>query len=156
MRYIKRENKYLACPYEHYYLHQAGSGIGTVYKGAVHQRGRGIGSFLGGLFRNVIPLLKSGTKVIGKEALSTGVGIINDMFHAKPFEESLKDRLQEATQNLKRKADEKIKNINMSGSGYKRKKTKRNRSVLQSSSRLKQRVKNKINKNTKAVNDIFA
>lgn len=109
--------KHINCPYEHYYTHQAGSGIGVIYKGAPYQRGHGIGSFLGGLFRSVLPLFSSGAKAIGKEALSTGVGLLSDMVSARPMEESIKARLKEASSNLKRKADNKIDNI-MSGSGY--------------------------------------
>lgn len=108
---------HINCPYEHYYTHQAGSGIGVIYKGAPYQRGHGIGSFLGGLFRSVLPLFSSGAKAIGKEALSTGVGLLSDIVNARPMEESIKTRLKEASSNLKRKADDKIDKI-MSGSGY--------------------------------------
>lgn len=112
-----RQNN-MTCPYEHYYTHQAGSGIGVVYKGASYQRGHGIGSFLGGLFRTVLPLLSSGAKAIGKEALSAGVGLLSDMVSARPMEDSIKERLKEVGSNLKRRADNKIDRINMSGSGY--------------------------------------
>lgn len=108
------------CPYQHYYSHQAGSGIGVIYKGAPFQRGHGIGGFLGGLFRSVLPLLSSGAKVIGKEALNAGVGLLSDMITARPLEESVQNRFKEATSNLKRKADSKLDRI-MSGSGYKTK-----------------------------------
>lgn len=108
----------ITCPYEHYYSHQAGSGIGVIYKGAPYQRGHGIGSFLGGLFRSILPLLSSGARVIGKEALNAGVGLLSDMVSAHPMEDSIKSRLKEAGSNLKRKADSKIDRLNMSGSGY--------------------------------------
>lgn len=114
----------ITCPYEHYYSHQAGSGIGVIYKGAAYQRGHGIGSFLGGLFRSVLPLLSSGARVVGKEALNAGVGLLSDMVNARPMEDSIKTRLKDATSNLKRKAHDKIDRLNMSGSGYK---TKRKR-----------------------------
>lgn len=120
--YLQRGNT--SCPYEHYYSHQAGSGIGVIYKGAPYQRGHGIGSFLGGLFRCVLPLLSSGAKAVGKEALSAGVGLLSDLASARPMEDSIKSRLKEASTNLKRKAVNKIDSINMSGSGYK---TKRKR-----------------------------
>lgn len=116
--YTKHNNN--ICPYQHYYTHQAGTGIGVIYKGVSHQRGHGIGSFLGGLFRSVLPLFSSGAKVIGKEALNAGVGLLSDMVQAKPLQESVKDRFKEATLNLKRKADDKIDRV-MTGSGYKRK-----------------------------------
>lgn len=108
----------ITCPYEHYYSHQAGSGIGVIYKGAPYQRGHGIGSFLGGLFRSVLPLLSSGARVIGKEALNAGVGLLSDMISARPMEDSIKSRLKDVSSNLKRKADSKIDRLNMSGSGY--------------------------------------
>lgn len=108
----------MTCPYERYYSHQAGSGVGIIYKGAPHQRGHGIGSFLGGLFRSVFPLLQSGAKFVGKEALNAGMGLLSDMVSARPLDESIKTRLKTVSSNLKRKADEKIDSI-MSGSGYK-------------------------------------
>lgn len=107
------------CPYQHYYSHQAGSGVGIVYKGVAHQRGHGIGSFLGGLFRSVLPLLSSGFRTVGKETLNAGVGLLSDMMNSQPLEDSLKSRFKDASANLKRKADEKIDSL-MSGSGYKR------------------------------------
>lgn len=110
----------MTCPYHHYYSHQAGSGIGIIYKGAPYQRGHGIGSFLGGLFRSVLPLLKSGAKFVGKEALNAGAGLLSDLVNARPLDESVKTRLKTVSGNLKRKADEKIDSM-MSGSGYKMK-----------------------------------
>lgn len=116
----------MTCPYLHYYSHQAGSGIGAIYKGAPFQRGHGIGSFLGGLFRSVLPLLKNGAKAVGKEALNAGVGLLSDMLNVQPMDESIRSRLKTATSNLKRKADEKIDTV-MKGSGYKIKKQRKNR-----------------------------
>lgn len=140
----------MICPYQHYYSHQAGSGIGIVYKGVPHQRGHGIGSFLGGLFRSVLPLLKSGAKSIGKEALNSGVGLISDVFNSRPMDDAIRSRFKEATGNLKRKADNKIESL-MSGSGYKIKKQSK-RSFI--TSKVSQR--NGANKKLRVdVNDIF-
>lgn len=143
----------ITCPYEHYYSHQAGSGIGVIYKGAPYQRGHGIGSFLGGLFRSVLPLLSSGARVIGKDALNAGVGILSDMVSAHPMEESIKSRLKEATSNLKRKAHNKIDGLNMSGSGYKTKR-KRLSSVIPPSTTKVKAQKNKSRVNNQK--DIFS
>lgn len=150
--YSKFENN--ICPYECYYKHQAGSGISVIYKGATHQRGHGIGSFLGGLFRSVLPLLSSGAKVIGREALNAGVGLLSDMVKSKPLEESVTNRFKEVTSNLKRRADEKLDRV-MMGSGYKCKR-QRIKNISQSQ-RLKQRTLKKARraKNTK-YNDIFS
>lgn len=108
------------CPYQQYYANQAGSGIGAIYRGAPYQRGHGIGSFLGGIFRSILPLFKTGARVVGKEALRTGSNILGDLVENRSAKESFRDRLQEAGVNLKRKADEKIDSL-MVGSGYKRK-----------------------------------
>lgn len=140
------------CPYEHYYSHQAGSGIGIVYKGVPHQRGHGIGSFLGGLFRSVFPLLSSGFRTVGKEALNAGVGLLSDMINSHPMDESIKHRFKNASSNLKRKADEKIDSL-MSGSGYKMKRERRERTIAPKAlrGRTTKKSKKKVNNN-----DIFS
>lgn len=142
----------IICPYEHYYKHQAGTGVGVIYKGALHQRGHGIGSFLGGLFRSVLPLLSSGAKAIGKEALNAGVGLLKDMAATKPMEESIKNRFKEASSNLKRKADSKIDSL-MSGSGYKSRKLALRTIIHSKTSKRNNTKKSKKNKNK--INDIF-
>lgn len=137
------------CPYEHYYSHQAGSGVGIVYKGAPLQRGHGIGGFLGGIIRSVLPLLSSGVKTVGKEFLNAGVGLLGDMVQARPMKESIKDRLKEVGGNLKRKADEKIDKI-MDGSGYKVKRLNHQHSFLNKTS------KRRVVKQNQSVRDIFS
>lgn len=142
------------CPYHHYYSHQAGTGVGVIYKGVAHQRGHGIGSFLGGLFRSVLPLLSNGAKVVGKEVLNAGAGLLSDIVSAKPLEESLTNRFKEATTNLKRKADDKINRV-MKGSGYKNK--KRNTRGLIRSQNLKGRTTRKSRQiRNLTYNDIFS
>lgn len=148
---MNRRNINGFCPYQHYYLNQAGSGVGIVYKGVSHQRGHGIGSFLGGLFRSVLPLLSSGFRTVGKEALNAGVGLLSDMMNAHPMEESVKSRFKNASANLKRKADEKIESL-MRGSGYKR---IRNTSKSAIKRRTLQRPRSKSSKKTK-FEDIFS
>ena len=54
--------------YQDYYLHQAGSGY-PVYAGSRVQKGHGLGSVFGGLFKAAMPLLKKGAKTLGREAL---------------------------------------------------------------------------------------
>lgn len=94
-------------------------GISNVYVGSPNQRGHGIGSFLGGLFRRIIPLLKQGARTVGKEALRAGVNVASDVLDSGMHpREAFKTRLRESGQNLKRKAEEKIDTL-MKGSGYK-------------------------------------
>lgn len=89
-----------------------------VYVGAPYQRGHGIGSFLGGLFRRVLPYLSRGARAIGKEALRAGINVMEDVENNTPFKEALKNRVKESRGNLKRKAEEKLSKL-MKGSGYK-------------------------------------
>ncbi|KAG8234980.1 hypothetical protein J437_LFUL013860 [Ladona fulva] len=113
-------------PYLRYYLDQTGSGIGSVYRGVNFQKGSGIGSFLGGLFRSVLPLFKSGARVIGKEALMMGSNVLGDIVSGKePVKTILRRRAQEAGENLKTRAVNKINQL--SGDGYILKKTPRKR-----------------------------
>lgn len=94
-------------------------GISHVYIGSPNQRGHGIGSFLGGLFRRIIPLLKQGARAVGKEALRSGINVASDVMDSGIHpREAFKARLRESGENLKRKAEEKINNL-MQGSGYK-------------------------------------
>ena len=110
--------------YEEYYEAQSGGaggrggGIPRVFVGSPYQRGHGIGSFLGGLFRKILSYLKKGAHAVGKEALRAGINVMEDVENHTPLNESFKNRFAESGKNLKRKATEKIKDL-MKGSGYK-------------------------------------
>lgn len=108
-------------PYLAYYRQQLGGGVSVVYKGSPYQRGHGIGRFLGGLFRTITPLLSSGVKTMGKEAIKSSVNVLKDVISSVPPEQAISSGVKMFTSNLKRKADDKIDRV-MSGSGYKRKK----------------------------------
>ena len=108
--------------YTRYYVNQSGGGdIGPVYRASFRmQRGNGIGSFFRGLFRFVKPLLYSGAKAVGKEALKTGSNIITDILNKEPEQpvgNIFKTRFSEAKGNL----EDKIKKMTGSGLGLKRK-----------------------------------
>lgn len=100
--------------YTDYYLNQAGSGFSNVYAGPSYQRGYGIGSFLGGLFRTVYPLLKKGTIALGSELLKTGASCITDLSRSEDPRDVFKKRGKETVENLSRRAAD-----HMFGSGYK-------------------------------------
>lgn len=100
--------------YTEYYLRQAGSGFGGVYTSGLYQKGHGIGSFLGGLFRCVFPLLKSGSSALGTELLKSGANIISDIGRNEPVEATIKKRGKETINNLSKLVGDK-----MFGSGYK-------------------------------------
>lgn len=87
-----------------YYLNQAGSGMGEFYSGPIYQRGYGIGSFLGGLFRSVLPLLRRGGIAVGKELLNGGTKFFNDVENNVSPRAAFNNRASETITNLQRKA----------------------------------------------------
>ena len=106
--------------YIQYYDDQTGGGRGVknVYEGAAYQRGSGIGSFLGSIFRSIIPHIVKGAKAVGKEAVRTGLNVLDDVGNNNAnLKESLKTHLRQSGKNLKRKAEEKISQM-MRGKGY--------------------------------------
>ena len=90
---------------EHFDARDTGSrgGIPRVFVGLPYQRGHGIGSFLGGLFRKILSFLNKGARAVGKEALRAGINVIEDVENNKPLKEAVKSRLVESRGNLKRK-----------------------------------------------------
>lgn len=95
-----------------------GGGVGRIYVGAPYQRGSGIGSFLGGVFRYVLPLIKRSAKAVSKEALNAGLNIAADVGeNNKPFKEAFQARVRESGSNLQRRAKEKLDKF-MNGDGY--------------------------------------
>lgn len=108
-----------------YYQRQLGHGIPSVFRGSAYQKGHGVGTLLGGLFRTVAPLIKSGAATMGKELLRSGVGFLGDIAGGtvSPAYAAHK-RFQEYTDTLKRKADNKIERV-LSGKGYKKRRVAR-------------------------------
>lgn len=100
---------------------QFGSGNIVVYRGSPFQRGHGVGSFLKGLFRGAVPLLKRGAQIIGKEFLQSGANFVGDLEQNIPARDAFKDRFKEAKTNIKRKALESL----LRGDGYKSKKRRK-------------------------------
>ena len=84
-------------------------------------------SFLGGLFRRVLPWLRRGARAVGKEAVCAGMNVACDVLSKDMnFKDSLRTRARESGKNLKRKAGETIDTL-MHGSGYKMGKITRDR-----------------------------
>ena len=80
--------------YENYYISQSGNGI-PVFEGHRGQRGHGLGSMLSGLFRGAVPMLKKGLSIFGRQALRTGLDMVNDVVEGKSFRDSARERLPE-------------------------------------------------------------
>ena len=130
--------------YNEYYVNQAGSGVGSIYRGSVYQKGSGFGSFFKGLFRSVMPLIKSGLKTIGLESLRSGSHILSDIANERLVADAFKSHVVESAENFIRKAENKIEKL--VGSGKLKRKHK-------SSKNQKRSVRRKVN-NTKC-RDIF-
>lgn len=102
-------------PYTNYYLNQAGSGL-SGFSGNRYQRGHG---FFGKLFSSaVLPALK----FLGRQALSTGVGVAEDVLEGKNFKESAKRRAIESGRATARAAVKRAKDYTQKGQGIKKRK----------------------------------
>jgi hypothetical protein len=74
-----------------------------------YQRGAGLGSFFMGLFRNIVPFLKSAAATAGKQALSTAATVAGDLIRGQEFGESVKLRGREGMAELADKASDYFK-----------------------------------------------
>jgi len=120
-------------PLTRYYIHQAGGGGGS--GGGVGpinsvppfvQRGHGLSTLLGGLFRSIrtlfFPGLRTAGKALGREALRTGGTILTDIADNAQMgiKEIISKHVQSTVQNL---------GIKMTGRGRKRKRRSTSRVV---------------------------
>ena len=100
---MKQRHNPDARAYHEYYLNQAGRGY-PVYVGTRYQRGHGLGSIFGSLFKSAVPLLKRGAKTLGREALKTGLNLASDVMEGQNVTQAAKSRLKSTGQNLLQKA----------------------------------------------------
>jgi len=106
--------------YEDYYARQNGGEM-SVFAGARTQRGHGLGSMLGGLFRRILPFLKSGAKFLAPKVMKAGMQITDDVVAGKSFKESVKERVPGAIK-------EAMSGVNLqSGSGFRKRRITRKR-----------------------------
>ena len=82
-----------------YYTMQAGGSMPT-FRGSTIQRGSGIGGIFSKLRRNVVPILSKGAKLAGKQLLSTGLNIANDLIDGESFADSAKQNFKTGGKNL--------------------------------------------------------
>ena len=100
---MKQRHNPNASAYHEYYLNQAGRGY-PVYTGTRYQRGHGLGSIIGSLFKSAVPLLKRGAKTLGRKALKTGLNLASDIMEGQNVTQATKSRLKSTGQNLLQKA----------------------------------------------------
>ena len=113
---------------EDYYTKQSGGEL-PVFYGARTQRGHGIGSVLGGLFRRALPFLKSGAEIFGKQALN----VATDMIDGKSFKESANDWFKEGIKTFASQRE----SIQQSGSGVRRKRRRQSKKSSKMSKKRK-------------------
>lgn len=110
---------------------QYGSGSLPYFRGARVQRGYGLGSMLKGIWKSAVPLLKAGTKYLGKRALQTGVNVAQDVMAGK----SLKTASAAQAKKIKRRLVE-----SMDAPPVKRKTKKKNDKKVNKKTRRKKKA----------------
>jgi hypothetical protein len=150
-----------------YYFDQAlQNGSGGVYQGVLYQRGHGIGSFLSGLFRMVLPMLKQTGSAVGRELLKNASNVLADTDNNISFGDSLKTRGLQSVANAGRRLFSEMSgsgyNTNQLGipvphstSGRKRRKTSSKRKKKTSKPKAKKVPRKKTSKKSKSTN-LFA
>ena len=78
------------------------------FRGSQYQRGSGIGSLLGGLFRSILPIAKNVGKTVGKQALRTATEVASDALSGRDVGEALEERAKTGAKKLLRKGVKKL------------------------------------------------
>lgn len=81
-----------------FFLQQEGGGM--FFEGIPFQRGYGIGSVLGNLFRYLVPIGKTIGKELGREGLSTGSRVLTNMMSGETLKNSLRKEGQQGLKNV--------------------------------------------------------
>jgi hypothetical protein len=105
--------------YHNYYVNQVGRGLG-VFEGSTIQHGHGIGSLLRGLANSTLPLLKQGGKMLGKQLLNTGVGIVKDVMDGRNFGDSTRENFKDGGLALLGNISSKLQDVPRRPSGKRR------------------------------------
>lgn len=111
---------------EKYYLGQA-NGL-SHFAGPSVQHGHGLGGIFSSLFRAAVPLLskaapvlKSAAKAVAREAVRTGVNVLDDVMDGSSVSDALSHRGQEAAKRVARKGVKRLKRMVNTPKGIKRK-----------------------------------
>jgi len=89
--------------YEHCYVNQAGNGM-PLFAGAQQQKGDGLGGVLASIGRAVMPLFKSGSSAIGREAVRSGMQFASDILEGRNVKQAAVRRAKQAGSNLLKRA----------------------------------------------------
>lgn len=101
---------------EQYYLQQA-NGL-PHFAGPSIQRGHGLGGIFSSLFRAIVPLfskaapvLKSAAKTAAKEAVRTGVNVVDDVLDGRNLQDAVANRSKEAATRVVRRGAARLKRL---------------------------------------------
>lgn len=87
---------------------QIGHGI-PVFIGNQYQKGYGLGNVLGGLFKGLIPIVKSGVKGVlktaGRELAKGGLNVASNVLMGQNVKTAMKQEASKRLKSLKRKAN---------------------------------------------------
>jgi hypothetical protein len=126
------------CMYNDYYrtqVLQRGGFDMPHFAGARYQRGHGLGSIFGSIFRGLKSIFPGVLKKVGRHALTTGVNIANDLLEGKNIKEAAKthglrglksaagDVVPEIVETIKQSARS---GMDQSGSGSRKRKRSNN------------------------------
>lgn len=132
--------------YNTYYNLQAGGNL-PYFSGSTIQTGHGIGSMLAKVFKGtVLPIMKRGAKVVGKELLNTGLTVASDVMNGENFKSSAKKNLMNSGKNL-------LSNLTTSLINPK---TKKRKSKQMTHTQKKSKHTQRHNKKQKLNSDIFS
>lgn len=131
-----------------HFLNQTGGQ--SFYRGKLYQKGYGLGGQFRRFFRwvvplfkkNILPTLRDGAQILGKEAISTAADISKNLLTGENFKTASTERVNQAIDSLKEKIEKKI-----DGKGIKRKNNNINNIIFK---------KKKIQKTKKTETDIFS
>ena len=87
--------------YESYYLNEVDSGV---YRGTQYQRGYAFGKIFSSNGKSILPLIKSGAKALGKQALLSSVSFASDVLSKQNAKQAAVRRAKEAGLNLSQRA----------------------------------------------------
>ena len=73
---------------------------GDLFLGDRYQRGGSLGSFLRGLLRFVLPVMKTAGTAVAKEAIRTGAAIATDVVEGEDIKEAAIKRAKQGARNL--------------------------------------------------------
>ena len=94
--------------YQNYYLNRVDHGL-PYFSGARYQQGYGLGYIFSSIVKTVLPLVKSESKVIGKQVLCSKVGFALDVLSEKNAKQAAIDHAKASGSNLSKAVTRKCK-----------------------------------------------